>query len=234
MTNHVYAVARRAWVRECDDDPDTIEEQVVVLYCLGVFTARDAARAKTAEMTEEWLKELMFAEGVQTLDELAAKLGPKQVVAARQRYFVHEIELHDESPQPGQQEQGSDQCDDWPFGHHFDGDPVLRGRELPDYTIPAIATIGDSRPGVVFEALPWFERASDADIIALCSADWEGREAEEVACFMEGRPGYAPLDAFRDGCYTLDECWDGFVSEKHALAWLKEHRPELHAQLTAD
>lgn len=229
-TAKLYMAAHYAMVRQYFD-PDGCR-CIVVLHDQGVFTARADAETIVAKLNEEALRELMLGAQVETVEELVEIVGQEQVDEARQMYFVQAVEPRGGLPQPEKPEQGCDQCEDWPFGHHFDGDQVLCDRKLPDYTIPAIATIGHSRPGVVFEALPWFERASDADIIALCRVGWEGREAEEVACFMEGRPGYAPLDEFRDGCYTLDECWDGFVSEKHALAWLKEHRPELYTELT--
>ena len=89
----------------------------------------------------------------------------------------------------------------------------------------------DYRHQVDFDALPWFEQATDEEIVALAACGWGGDyEADEVALFFEDKnPAIAVL---LDHCRAADECgFECHVDEADALAWVRKHRPALEERL---
>lgn len=94
--SQIYVIARLAWTRSRDDDPDTGEEQVVVFDEHGAFASRQPAEEKAAKLNEAWLQEQMRLEGVETLEALTAKIGRRRVATEQRRYFVREMELNED------------------------------------------------------------------------------------------------------------------------------------------
>ncbi len=91
-----------------------------------------------------------------------------------------------------------------------------------------------------FDAAPWLAQASDQDIRALAACGWGGDYPADAVAEWSSR--HSP-DVHRLFCCLNDangireaggldpigfEC---HVDEGEALAWLKEHRPALHAEL---
>jgi hypothetical protein len=91
---------------------------------------------------------------------------------------------------------------------------------------------------VAFDATPWFLQASDNQILALAAIDWGGDyAADEVALFtrhreenlkalfdyLDRQPRVGGRDAVGFECHV-----DGDEAE----AWLRQHRPTVHARLT--
>jgi len=84
---------------------------------------------------------------------------------------------------------------------------------------------------VTFDATPWFEQASDADILELAKCDFGGDyPADDVARFFEDRiPGIAA---------TLEHCrqtegvgFECHIDADHATEWLKENKPDLNIEI---
>ena len=84
---------------------------------------------------------------------------------------------------------------------------------------------------VTFDALPWFEQATDEEILALAAIEWGGdQEADQVAIFMEDLDeNVATMFNHKKNCGF--EC---NVDEESAMAWLKEYRPHLYEKIGAD
>jgi hypothetical protein len=88
---------------------------------------------------------------------------------------------------------------------------------------------------VTFNALPWFEAATDEEIFALYQIGWGGEaEADAVALALESSvPDIAAL--YQYTLTTKDfknpvgyEC---DVESDDAMAWLQTNRPELYARI---
>ncbi len=81
-----------------------------------------------------------------------------------------------------------------------------------------------------FDASPWFQIATQEEIVALAAIDWGGDyAADEVARFFEVRPGYDDVgDVFNDAARrkTGFEC---HVHDGDAKIWLNEFRPDVFA-----
>ncbi len=103
--------------------------------------------------------------------------------------------------------------------------------------IPAECHSDDGRYEAVFDARPWFEQASDAEILALADVGWGGDyAADAVARFLEDQD--ADLDRVFDylsrGPTLANGNPVGFechVEPEPALRWLREHRPPLAQRL---
>lgn len=84
-----------------------------------------------------------------------------------------------------------------------------------------------------FDAAPWFEQASDEEIIALAEIDWRGDEAADViALFMEDRDERI-ADMFqylRSTSVRNRRNPPGFevsIHVKLAVRWIAKNRPHL-------
>lgn len=89
-----------------------------------------------------------------------------------------------------------------------------------------------------FDATLWFEQASDADILDLARCGWGGdypadAVAQHFAKTDDGLKGlFAYLEAIRDLPLKRDCCgFDCHVDEDEALAWLRQNRPHLLADI---
>jgi hypothetical protein len=100
------------------------------------------------------------------------------------------------------------------------------------FIIPAETYSDDHLYGCHFDAVEWFEAASDEEIKALARIDWGGnRESDEIAYWYEYR--IDEIQLMFDYCSRTHrrrqpigfEC---HVDEDKALLWLREHRPVLH------
>jgi hypothetical protein len=93
----------------------------------------------------------------------------------------------------------------------------------------------DFRQTAKFDATPWFEQATDAEILALHDIDWGGHyEADAVAQHLSDMPGYESVADVLGYCQETGEV--GFECHVHAediLVWLTANRPEF-AKLFAD
>ena len=85
---------------------------------------------------------------------------------------------------------------------------------------------------VKFDATPWFEQASQEDILRLAGCDWGGLLADSVADFFDGKVGYEDIgDMFTYLAKVRGagkEC--GFECNVHGedvLNWAHENRHEL-------
>ncbi len=86
-----------------------------------------------------------------------------------------------------------------------------------------------------FDATPWFEQASDTDILELAGCDWGGDyPADHVAEFMDGKDPdvsavFVYLARVRN---TSNRCgFECHINDSMAMAWLHEHRPNVHRVL---
>lgn len=103
--------------------------------------------------------------------------------------------------------------------------------------IPADVVTDDSVVSAEFDALPWFEQASDSEIYDLIEIEYGGDyAADNVALWFENRePDVdAVLDYSRKGYGGKDlsgfEC---HVSSEEAEEWIRQHKPGLLHEETA-
>lgn len=103
-------------------------------------------------------------------------------------------------------------------------------RDVGEAAIPAECHSDDHNAKANFDALPWFEQASDEDITALADSGWASDyPADGVAEYMEDRNAdVANVFAYIEGGEQGFEC---SVDKDKALAWLKENRPDLHGRM---
>lgn len=85
-----------------------------------------------------------------------------------------------------------------------------------------------------FNATPWFEQASDEEIVTLASAGWTGEAAESVAHFAEAYSEY--VNIVLDYCRRKESQGKpvGFTVEIHpgtALEWVKQNRLHIAEKL---
>lgn len=112
-----------------------------------------------------------------------------------------------------------------PAGEDIDPDPKDAREDLD--TIRAEVHSDDRVIEAQFNALPWFEQASDEEIKALAKCDWGGDyPADEVAQHM------ADLDpnvrkVFDYVALRVSEGFECHVNEDDARAWLTAYRPGL-------
>jgi hypothetical protein len=102
--------------------------------------------------------------------------------------------------------------------------------------IPAEVYSDDHVVEVDFDALPWFEKATDDQITALAAEGWgAGSESDMVPEFCDDfDPEIKRLwqyISFGPKNYGEDVGTTCHVSSSKAMAWLKANRPELYKQL---
>jgi hypothetical protein len=88
----------------------------------------------------------------------------------------------------------------------------------------------ERRTQSTFDSTPWFEQASDDEIVALAKIGWGGdTEADQVGLFFEddeiGTPCTVP-SVFRTSM-VLDVGYEVSINEEHARAWVQTNRPHL-------
>lgn len=100
-----------------------------------------------------------------------------------------------------------------------------------DLKIAASANSDDRHVEVHFDAAPWFQQASDREILELAQCEWGGDyPADYVAEHMAGH--HAELKGMFDYISVAGtrrdpvgfECW---IDADDARAWLNRHRPHL-------
>jgi hypothetical protein len=88
---------------------------------------------------------------------------------------------------------------------------------------------------VDFDAVRWFEQASDDEILALAECGWGGDyPADNVASFFEGAHGEITEMFQHIGHMQKTRNAVGFechVDEDEAMAWLDANKPELAATI---
>jgi hypothetical protein len=109
----------------------------------------------------------------------------------------------------------------------------------PEHEIPAEVHTDDYHYEVAFDALPWFEQASDQEIIALARCGWGGDyEADEVAEFCaDHNAQVARLFDYLSHGPRMGRDSVGFecrVDNNAALVWIKTNRPALSDKLPDD
>lgn len=88
---------------------------------------------------------------------------------------------------------------------------------------------------VTFDATPWFEKATNDEIIELAGCGWGGdypadEVAEHMACHVDSIADMFIYIRNRNKIETIGfEC---HVDEEDAMNWLAIHRPELYALIT--
>lgn len=88
-----------------------------------------------------------------------------------------------------------------------------------------------------FDATPWFEQASDDDILELAKIDWGGdQKADEVAEFFEQHNVGEPetVDEVFKATGVLDVGFEVSVEEADALKWVQANRPHLMEKINAE
>lgn len=88
-----------------------------------------------------------------------------------------------------------------------------------------------------FDATTWFEQASDGEIEALAGCGWRGDyPADDVARYFEETETREVFDYVAMNPKMLNGDPVGFecsVDEAAAMAWLKEHRPEVCERISS-
>lgn len=107
-------------------------------------------------------------------------------------------------------------------------------------TIPAEVHSDDYAAEARFDATPWFEQASDQEILDLAGCEWGGDyPADAVARFFEQRDSgvdrvFTYLSFQPPMSYTSDAVgFECHVDALAALDWLRVHRPSVAARLAA-
>ena len=99
------------------------------------------------------------------------------------------------------------------------------------FNITAEAHSDDRVFEVPFDALPWFQQASDEEVIKLARCGWGGDyPADHVAEFMVDHvPALAEMFGYieRLARKRRDTGFECHVNKKEALAWLKANKPVL-------
>jgi hypothetical protein len=101
--------------------------------------------------------------------------------------------------------------------------------------IPAEAHSDDYVVEVHFDALPWFEQATDEEIQSLCEIEFGGNYAadavaESFICILEDMSRlFDYLDIIRDLPSKKDCCgFECHIDREAAMRWIKENRPKLY------
>jgi hypothetical protein len=88
-----------------------------------------------------------------------------------------------------------------------------------------------------FDATPWFEQASDKEILDLAQCEWGGDyPADYVAHFMAGKnTAVAQMFQYLELVAPKKDApgFECYITEKDAFAWVKANRPDLASQLIA-
>lgn len=127
-------------------------------------------------------------------------------------------------------------------GHDEDCDRLGEGPDMAapaaDPVIPAETHSDDYQFQIEFDALAWFEQASDNELTALAECGFGGDyPADAVAEFFEDRPEgqeiAAMLDYSRASVRGISETvgFECHVDQAAAERWIKAHRPEIAAKL---
>jgi hypothetical protein len=103
-------------------------------------------------------------------------------------------------------------------------------------TLPKVAAYVHSDDYVfdaTFDATPWFEQASDDEILALAKIGWKNDyEADEVARFVESERVEVVFDyCRRKQAQGNTVGFEAEINPTSALEWLRQHRPHLSAKL---
>jgi hypothetical protein len=100
-------------------------------------------------------------------------------------------------------------------------------KPLP-FVIPAECHSDNHIIEIDFDALKWFEQASDKDILDLAKCEWGGDyPADAVAQHFE-RNLTKELFVYLEK-YAPDDCgFECHVNEACAIGWIKSNRPELN------
>lgn len=116
-------------------------------------------------------------------------------------------------------------------GNYVDVEEETVDKIDTDFTIPAECHSDDHSHEVDFDALPWFEQASDDEIVALAAIDWGGdQEADEVAIFCQDHNNelnalFNYLDKIKNKRSHKDMCgFECHVEEVPAMEWLRTHK----------
>lgn len=111
--------------------------------------------------------------------------------------------------------------------------------EKPPHEIPAEVHTDCYTEETNFDAIRWFEQASDEEILQLHECGWGGdNPSDEVALYFENKKGYENVTEVFETLQILRRKEDlGFechVEEEKALNWIEKNRPYLHAIITND
>lgn len=88
----------------------------------------------------------------------------------------------------------------------------------------------DFKISSMFDATPWFEQASNQEILELAQINWRGGIAADcVAEFFEGRNVGAPhtVDDVFNMISVLDIGYEVSIEPCDAMSWVKKNRPHL-------
>lgn len=79
-----------------------------------------------------------------------------------------------------------------------------------------------------FDATPWFQQASDEELIELAKIDYGGDlAADQVALILEDQD--AEIATLLEYCRKKDEVgFEVHINQSQAEAWLKENRPAVY------
>jgi len=103
--------------------------------------------------------------------------------------------------------------------------------------IPAEIHSDDRQAETQFDALPWFEQATDEQILALAKCDWGGDyPADDVASFVTDPEvgkvfDYLSREPHMGSAKVGFEC---HVNDEAALSWIKQNRSHLVPHIFVD
>lgn len=99
---------------------------------------------------------------------------------------------------------------------------------MPEFTIPAEVHTDDHSIKIEFDAVTWFEQASDKEIVDLANCNWRGDyPADAVA--QDSMAWRKDIDRVFNH-FNPDKNLGGFecsVNEEKAVGWLQENKPEI-------
>ena len=102
-------------------------------------------------------------------------------------------------------------------------------RFLEPFVVRAEIHSDDFTLGGDFEAAPWFEQASDVEILDLFGVGWGGDyEADAVAEYFEGNDAYEWIaHVLEEVRATKNLGFEVHVDPAHAVRWIRRYRPHL-------
>lgn len=207
---------------------ESVREQVLLApKTLEQLQAAIDVERKRVEAKVEYVTVVVIRNNV--VDESFLFVGPHDMVAAsaegKYRELAQKWTNHDEATIDGSLEDGylewdnGSLCLTWP-NHEACTTTGKRG-------IKAAITGDGTTVEVEFDAVPWFEQASDDEIEELAGVGWGGDyEADAVAEFVaDTQPSVRKVIDAGKG-------FEVHVNVADALHWLNEHRPSLAQRIS--
>lgn len=128
-----------------------------------------------------------------------------------------------------------DEKSGWCRMNHFEAEKMVKSvyHEVSHNFILAEAHTDDHTHNVTFNAIPYFEKASEQDIYDLADCGWGGDyPADYVAEYLDGRDPDV-TEFFLNKHAGPKQGFECHIDQTTALAWLKINHPDLRKALLA-